>query len=594
MENDAQVPGWRRARGPLAAAVVMLLVGVTLLFDWVDWPSLARWSQSRAPWLAAFAAAVTFASVGGWTWRSTATEPSRKRTPGLSWWIVVTAAVVVGLVAWGATSWLLNEANSANDRGAARVDAIKTGLGIGAGTTGIFAFLLAVRRQNHQEHTSADTSLDATERRVTELYTKAVEQLGSAKAPVRLGGLYALERLGENHRNQRSTIINVICAYLRMRYVHPTEPTNEATPEQLDRHEDRSQEAQVRITAQRILYRHRHRHRLPDAELNLYWHDVSIDLAGANLIDADLTNADLADANLNGANLIDAELTAANLIDANLTKADLAGANLIDAELTAANLTGANLTKADLTKADLRAADLTGATLTGAILSDANLSGANLAKAKLDAANFTGANLTGADLADTTLTDANLTGARLTGAHLKRANLTDANLTRADVTSAILVRTNLPNADLTDATLTGANLTDATLTNANLTRAILTNANLTRANLTGANLTKAHLTRAHLTRANLTRGTLTGADLRNAELANAALTGADLVGANLTGADLSYANLNSTNLNSTNLRNADLTNACVSESTRIELPPQYDAIDDLIVAKAESKDPGHP
>jgi hypothetical protein len=76
----------------------------------------------------------------------------------------------------------------------------QTGLGIGAGTTGVFALQLAVRRQTYQEHTAADTTFDAVERRVTELYSKSVEQLGSAKAPVRLGGLCALERFGENQQ----------------------------------------------------------------------------------------------------------------------------------------------------------------------------------------------------------------------------------------------------------------------------------------------------------------------------------------------------------------------------------------------------------
>ncbi|SFW86605.1 hypothetical protein SAMN04489730_6432 [Amycolatopsis australiensis] len=60
-------------------------------------------------------------------------------------------------------------------RAAARVEAIKTGLGIGAGTTGIFALPLAVRRQQHNES-------DATEKNVTELYTKAADQLGSDEA----------------------------------------------------------------------------------------------------------------------------------------------------------------------------------------------------------------------------------------------------------------------------------------------------------------------------------------------------------------------------------------------------------------------------
>ncbi|MEV4250934.1 hypothetical protein AB0J63_47045 [Streptosporangium canum] len=76
----------------------------------------------------------------------------------------------------------------------------------------------AFRRQRHQEIATAHATHDATERRVTELYTKAVEQLGHAGAAVRLGGLYALERLAQDNPGHRQTIVNVICAYLRMPY----------------------------------------------------------------------------------------------------------------------------------------------------------------------------------------------------------------------------------------------------------------------------------------------------------------------------------------------------------------------------------------
>jgi hypothetical protein len=58
---------------------------------------------------------------------------------------------------------------AARDSAAARVDAIKTGLSIGAGTGGVFAPLLAVRRQWHQELTATDATLDAEARRITEL-----------------------------------------------------------------------------------------------------------------------------------------------------------------------------------------------------------------------------------------------------------------------------------------------------------------------------------------------------------------------------------------------------------------------------------------
>ena len=89
--------------------------------------------------------------------------------------------------------------------------------------------MLAFRRQHHQEIATDLTDHDATERRITELYTKAVEQLGSEKAPGRLGGLYALERLAQDNRDQRPTIVNVICAYVRMPFP-PTAPTGRPVP----------------------------------------------------------------------------------------------------------------------------------------------------------------------------------------------------------------------------------------------------------------------------------------------------------------------------------------------------------------------------
>jgi hypothetical protein len=69
---------------------------------------------------------------------------------------------------------------------------------------------------------AADTRHDATERRITDLYTKAADQLGSDKAPVRLAGLYALERLAQDNPEHQQTIVNLVCAYLRMPYRPPT------------------------------------------------------------------------------------------------------------------------------------------------------------------------------------------------------------------------------------------------------------------------------------------------------------------------------------------------------------------------------------
>ncbi|MEU3622805.1 hypothetical protein [Amycolatopsis coloradensis] len=137
---------------------------------------------------------------------------------------ILTAGAVIVLW-WRATAGLTGA-----DLVKARLDALKIGLSIGVGSGGVVALYLAWRRQHsteaslaHQERTADDARTDAVERRITEMYLKAAELLGSEKAPVRLSGLYALERLAQDNKSQRQTIVNVFCAYLRMSYDLPVE-----------------------------------------------------------------------------------------------------------------------------------------------------------------------------------------------------------------------------------------------------------------------------------------------------------------------------------------------------------------------------------
>lgn len=230
--------------------------------------------------------------------------------------IVVAAITVcsVGLLVWPFPLFVL--ANPA-----AEFEALRVSLTIGAGAAGIATLLLAARRQVHQEHVAGSTEFDASERRITDLYTKAVDQLGSEISAVRLGGLYALERLAENSVSQRQTVVNVICAYLRMPYVPPS-PINLQSGRRSDNselsgwgtmpgvidtwatmaeylqeseHEDSAAtpesvqsalaEWQVRIAAQRILSLHLARPL--GNESGQYWPNTNIDLSGAALFDFD-------------------------------------------------------------------------------------------------------------------------------------------------------------------------------------------------------------------------------------------------------------------------------------------------------------------
>ena len=220
-------------------------------------------------------------------------------------------------------------AKPGTDRANARLDAVRTGLAVGAGIGAAAGLMLAFRRQHHQEIATDLTDQDATERRITELYAKAVEQLGSDKAPVRLGGLYALERLAQDNPAHRQTIVNVICAYLRMPFsatalTSDPEPEASGDPEEGTQRETASggnaaagwevlydrgpelQERQVRLTAQRILAEHLRDDRAKDRRFTdspdpRFWPSIRLDLAGATLIDFRLENGVIADANFTAA-----------------------------------------------------------------------------------------------------------------------------------------------------------------------------------------------------------------------------------------------------------------------------------------------------
>ncbi|WP_176926750.1 pentapeptide repeat-containing protein [Actinokineospora alba] len=270
----------------------MLGAAVASSVGWVDWIALWHWLRPRAGLVLLFAIAVGLLVTA--LFRGLRRAPRDRQAPALSWWVVAGAGLVVAGVAWGATAWLLTEANRAVDPAAARVEAIKTGLGIGAGIGGVFALLLAVRRQWHQELSAADVALDAAEKRVTELYAKAADQLGSDKAPVRLAGLYALERLAQNNAGQRQTIVNVLCAYLRMPYDLPSDtPARDADQDGSEEIRDRVQEQQVRLTAQRILVDHVRPGPHPRRPVPTFWPDVDLDLTGATLTDLDLSDCRL-------------------------------------------------------------------------------------------------------------------------------------------------------------------------------------------------------------------------------------------------------------------------------------------------------------
>jgi uncharacterized protein YjbI with pentapeptide repeats len=237
---------------------------------------------------------------------------------------------------------------------------------------------------------------NASKSHVADTYTKAIEQLGAVDSKgepnleLRLGGLYALEKIAKANEDYHPQITEVLCAYVRMHCPREYEE-HETDGSHIQEYDPRIGFDLIRIDIQACLTVIGKRKLAYDTTGHLNLERIAIDQA--SLYEADLSDAKINKSNLNGVNLV--------------------GANLIKADLSRSNLNGSNLSKANLSMADLTAVNLIGSTLIEANLSRTQLINANLSKAGLCKANLTKANLIQVDFLATDLSRADLREADL-------------------------------------------------------------------------------------------------------------------------------------------------------------------------------------
>jgi len=198
---------------------------------------------------------------------------------------------------------------------------------------------------------------------VTDAFSAAITQLGDPVLDVRLGGIYALERIARSSPADLRAVEEVLCLFVKNR--PPDDRAGHVAMVVLGRRRVRRPVRPLpldRVSLREVRLRFAN---LDAADLHF------ADLTGAVLYGADLTRADLTGVSLAGAVLVETRLYQADLRDAVLAGTLAEGADLRGADLSRADLTGARLTRARLTHADLRGADLSGADLTGATVEGA-------------------------------------------------------------------------------------------------------------------------------------------------------------------------------------------------------------------------------
>ncbi|MEU9829362.1 pentapeptide repeat-containing protein [Micromonospora chersina] len=206
-------------------------------------------------------------------------------------------------------------------------------LAVGAG-------LLVTNNYNRDQERLAEQG------QITDRFTKAVEQLGQfgpEKTDVRLGSIYALQRIMRDSADDQPAVVDILAAFVRVHAPRP-EPSDGPYSDTPSAPPPVDIQAALTVLARRDPAR--------DFEGD------HLSLTRTSLINADLHRAGFNHADLQHADLRGADLRGADLRDANLLYADLRHADLRGADLRGADLRGAELNGADLNEADMRNAKL--------------------------------------------------------------------------------------------------------------------------------------------------------------------------------------------------------------------------------------------
>jgi hypothetical protein len=235
--------------------------------------------------------------------------------------------------------------------------------GVTAAVAAVAAWIALMR---HFAQTAADR-----QRRITESFSKAVEQLGSDKLEVRLGGIYSLERISKESPEDYWTVMENLTAFVRER-------------------SQRTEAERTERVTQRAYFLWLEAGR-PEGSADFFWAEAEAQEQPPTDSAAVLTV--LTRRSEWGRKRETANDWRLDLRGASLRGVNLEGAHLERAWLHRAHLEGAWLYGAHLEKARLYRAHLEGAWAEGAHLEGARLDGAHLEGAHLDAAHLAGKSL---------------------------------------------------------------------------------------------------------------------------------------------------------------------------------------------------------
>jgi hypothetical protein len=248
--------------------------------------------------------------------------------------------------------------------------------------------------------TSVPFSKVNREGQITERFTRAVDQLGNRKSlDVRVGGIFALERIARESEKDRRPIGDILATYVRDKSTWPPKDGISELDAKYDADQAHADTESVVSpipilglkaadiqAAMDVLGRGSFQQKSRKWSRGLVL--VAVDLRRADLIEMDLSKAYLTNSNLQWSYLTECNLTETMFVKTNLAGAVLVAATCIHTDFEEADLRWAQLQDAIVTGADFRQARLNGADLTGTNLAKANLQEARADSSTIWPSNF--------------------------------------------------------------------------------------------------------------------------------------------------------------------------------------------------------------
>jgi len=219
----------------------------------------------------------------------------------------------------------------------------------------------------------------AQQGQITERFSRAIEQLGSERLAIRLGGIYSLERIAKESKKDFIPIMEVFSAYLRKNSpIWKSKPKEKANEVAIDIN------AIITAIGRRSTEFHPENFKI---DLNDVWINGllldDMNFSNISFINSDLSRSVLNDVILKNADLVNTNMEKFTSVGGDFRESFLFEVNMRDSHLDHSNLQGVLLDTCilkdiDFCQANLNDVDFGHANISGCDFRDANLIGIKL------------------------------------------------------------------------------------------------------------------------------------------------------------------------------------------------------------------------